>query len=473
MASFMDTSGSLASAYRDLGHINELVQEVQINEHWLDDYLDAASNAAATPASSIARPPDTVTLTGLTTEQRMPFRIDLPLYYRWPYIYPRPDELMTGELTPFDEVERRPTNTGVSDAFPRYRLPHQSYQIQSLSDFIRLWDLLLATPLVHLIADVSSSVLVFYNHGRPLNIVGPPIRRAELLDDWLTDPRLVRDSLRSQWIPGSDQELLGSIFRNVDRSAITDVHPGVFLRVVDWTTLPNVGPVPRVVLSREFQYVRVIDFLCDDPDDAVCLRVLLPLAIVPFRINGQRHLVELLRESIPNLSWREGAFAEVFPELHSNTTFLSDLRFEDLLAHFQQERRRNGDRLDVFGLSIPSSAIDYWGPLFVVMLMLYFYLHLVKFNSISKSRPDVFAFPWIGFYAHPAAYWTLTVSVVAYPSAVSVYLAIQRDIFSLPVIPANVWLAFLVLLTGALAVSNYRELERLRADTRSAAEFGT
>jgi len=135
-------------------------------------------------------------------------------------------------------------------------------------------------------------------------------------------------------------------------------------------------------------------------------------ATVP--LDGFFYLLEQLPES-ERTSWRQGTFAEAFPELNAITKGRQAATYRVWDDSLRDEIIRTSDAFEAFGLKIPSQATALWGSLLVLGVQLYMLTHLIELaRKIEPSDPG-WEVAWIGIYQRRLAKVLFVGSTVLLP----------------------------------------------------------
>ena len=144
----------------------------------------------------------------------------------------------------------------------------------------------------------------------------------------------------------------------------------------------------------DYDYVRATAYPCDECSFGVCAVVFLPVSVDSVGIHGHEHLTKLAARVEPGTLWRDQPFAESFPELDAATRHLGDAGIEDLLSHLREEMQSSGETVDALGVSVPARVVPVWGLPVMALTMLYFLMHLTRFNRVAGLGEEVWSFPW-------------------------------------------------------------------------------
>ncbi|VAW78545.1 hypothetical protein MNBD_GAMMA12-3406 [hydrothermal vent metagenome] len=114
--------------------------------------------------------------------------------------------------------------------------------------------------------------------------------------------------------------------------------------------------------------------------------------------------------------WRVGQFLYSFSDLYLTTTDTPDLKLEKLvkLVDNQIKSERNSS-VQVFGILVPTSSLKVWGSLILLVVQLYFLVHLTGYNNRYSELEIENHFPWIGVYNSITPRSIFCVSVLVLP----------------------------------------------------------
>ncbi|MCH9026337.1 MAG: hypothetical protein IIA05_04360 [Proteobacteria bacterium] len=149
--------------------------------------------------------------------------------------------------------------------------------------------------------------------------------------------------------------------------------------------------------------------------------VLIPIQAYRTRsIHGQAALSEFFGVDFE----RYGSFAEAFRELDGFTSEIGDVRLDSVARVLENERKRTSESFQAFGLKVPAAELYRWGSPLLVVIQLYFLLHLNALTSAvaASERRSV---PWIGIYNNRLSRTVTVTSAVMLPLAVVVVLQLD------------------------------------------------
>jgi len=147
-------------------------------------------------------------------------------------------------------------------------------------------------------------------------------------------------------------------------------------------------------------------------------QIVIPLFTHVIDIDPRKELA-----SIAEVNWDTDNFDRSFEELASLTKNIEGSSLNNLQDHFKSELKRTGDQFEIFGVSIPASALSLWGIIILIGIQLYFFLHLHTFISrIGVNDPGMLV-PWLGIYDNYFARTIFVLSVSLLPVGVCIYLS--------------------------------------------------
>ena len=139
-----------------------------------------------------------------------------------------------------------------------------------------------------------------------------------------------------------------------------------------------------------------------------------------------------------------GKFEETFPELNELTQHYQKLGLNDAYQVLGAELQRTGERIEFLGLKFPERIISTWGAVILLIIQLYFWLHLRTFYETfyeylvsSETGIDI---AWIGIYPDLWSRFISLVTVSLLPVVVVGYLVFSGDWFSW-----NSWFAWVLI----------------------------
>ncbi len=180
--------------------------------------------------------------------------------------------------------------------------------------------------------------------------------------------------------------------------------------------------------------------------------IFVPVLVDQFQLNTLSAFIDYY-----NTPWGPGSFARNFPELSALTIDISDYNFDKLKSILERESSKAQDDIELFGLTIPAVVIAKWGSLIIVIVQLYFILHLRALRQQTGPTRDLTLAPWIGVYPDMLSRMTTAVSACLLPP-------LLLGIITLPDIATNPGLVIILAISvflGAWAFYVMRMLWRL------------
>jgi len=248
---------------------------------------------------------------------------------------------------------------------------------RSIRDFAQLWNALGEQLTIYIPVKLSQFLYTVYSPNRDFRNV---------------ETREWRWSLTGAGVKVVPVPLPGALPGAVISTAVW-----LSLQKLDDKELAQIHP-PDVSGPVEFGYVARMGSplgggkaLFDAPT-----RIVIPVADgvrPPFAaLDGQ----QLLAQSAGWPSWRHGNFQESFPELAAITNVYANVDLETAEKILAGEVERRKERLEVWGVRVPSEDATRWGSVIVVAIQLYFWLHLMAFvKRLGNTQTGV---AWIGLY---------------------------------------------------------------------------
>lgn len=116
--------------------------------------------------------------------------------------------------------------------------------------------------------------------------------------------------------------------------------------------------------------------------------------MIPISINYQHYFADVVEAK-----WPAGNYEFTFRDLH--TVFnnnMDEVSLEKLINILNGELKRSGDKLEFFGIKIPSEALRTWGLLALLGLQAYFLLHYMTLVRTINNGDSALQYPWIGMF---------------------------------------------------------------------------
>ncbi len=148
--------------------------------------------------------------------------------------------------------------------------------------------------------------------------------------------------------------------------------------------------------------------------------------------------------------WKAGQFLYSFNDLYLTTTNTPDIKLLKLLKFVDNQiKSERNSSVQVFGVFVPTSSLKVWGSLILLVVQLYFLVHLTGYNNRYSKLEIENHFPWIGVYNSitPRSIFCVSVLVLPLIAASGVNSHIQlgnnflvNDMFGWAVLGASLWL---------------------------------
>lgn len=185
-----------------------------------------------------------------------------------------------------------------------------------------------------------------------------------------------------------------------------------------------------------------------------------------------------------NLPGPGGTFSDSFPELDRVTRGYQELELEKARGILKAELGRSGERVEFLGMNIPETVMATWGGIVILMLQLYFWLHLRALcNAGYPSKDIVNEVAWIGTYSDFFARLTAFATIFVLPLGATVSAVMVADVSAVLAVALPFLVGAVAVLSALLVWSlserssawsdedaNYREPQRLSSseerDTR-------
>lgn len=424
VASSIEAPGAPRIAIADLVSIAELAEQNLNDQSWLHDHI---TDQIARELPTSADLENTVPLSpevGDTNDAG-----EVPVYHGFAYVYPVPSWLRVGQ----SPLESTPTRDEESESEALLhawvqdpsKLHEHSQKVTSLIEFKQLWNTLSAAKSSLAISEVSRWVLVIHANGRALDLGISFLLPGPLtsLDNRVGSRGRLEERMHAHWIDRTKVDTENwRIFESYVGFPNELPEVWAYRSVKDWESFQHFAPPEQAkepLVSHNA--VRVTPYSCNESRKQTCMVIVLPLIMREVEIKGLQQLRELADGVRSGILWREGSFAEVFPELDIMTSHIKNLPLGDLISHLREQVDSRDAYLDAFGLSISTDLIAMWGPATIAATLLYFLLHLRRFNSLNWGSLPI-EFPWVGLYAAMFPQFVLALSVVVWPAFVALFV---------------------------------------------------
>lgn len=116
-------------------------------------------------------------------------------------------------------------------------------------------------------------------------------------------------------------------------------------------------------------------------------------------------------------------FEETFPELHDFIKMNPKMEFGEVSRLLQSElqRERSSEKIEFLGLRFPERDLATWGAVIIVVIQLYFWLHLSVLSVRLTPGDDCMKVAWVGLYPNISARSVSLLTASILPAAVIVY----------------------------------------------------
>ena len=455
VVSAVDPTSSLNTAASELVAINQTIRELEKHPDWLSNFVKDQITSSSSLSFSRLEEDSYGCRDHLGRENFFDFSSLSRSCAGDRYFYTEadgvPDDTPSSVAASGVITQRQNTNE-----WRRMRVIADGGQFSKfyrLSEFKTAWDQLALSTSIHVVLEIAPRVLVF---DAPEHSYLP----------WATEDGLffraeTYEGPRGRWLNYSGAP--GPIQRITSIQNTTSFWHGFR----DWQKIPTDASLPERDLGN-FTYAEVVEQICERPgsNPSVCRVFVLPVRVQQFSLDDQEHLIQIAQQSNPSMAVRTGTFAVSFPELNAVTQNVDSLPMERLLDHLDSMSQMSGLNFSAFGITVPGNAVVSFGPIFVLVVCLYFLLHARQFNRISRGQPFTRDFPWIGLYGGLFAGLATIGSIALYPIVACVFLLIRYGVFSQDPTMGALWPILANLAVAAISVGNFIEVARLR--TRNA-----
>lgn len=182
-------------------------------------------------------------------------------------------------------------------------------------------------------------------------------------------------------------------------------------------------------------------------------------------LNAQRFLIHQT-----DSDWYPGTFADTFPELERLTTDIATLPLDDLERHLKTLKDREKDRFQVFNVSIPADALSPWGIGVLLIVQLYFWLHLRWLAMHASAGDEAWHVPWILVYHGSVNRIVATCSSVILPPLTAAYVAWRAELMEKTAVEPSTALPAVGVLMVSLAIAALTSRSQLCNRTGSPSE---
>jgi hypothetical protein len=166
-------------------------------------------------------------------------------------------------------------------------------------------------------------------------------------------------------------------------------------------------------------------------DVVFCRTIHEGMVVIPARARQPRLPADLQQWLIKEfeLDGPAGRFAESFPELDGVTREYQQLSLESAARILDDELKRTGERIEFLGVSLPEPVMATWGGIVILMLQLYFWLHLrywKRQGGMLNHEPN--HVPWIAIYPDVFARAATYATIGLFPTTATLLAALLTDV---------------------------------------------
>ncbi len=142
-----------------------------------------------------------------------------------------------------------------------------------------------------------------------------------------------------------------------------------------------------------------------------------PILPVPFRFGS----VLSAEHFYPMAKWRP--FERAFPYLSELDEYYFNIPIREIREEYGDELKQSEKQIEVLGITVPEKVLSQWGPLSIILMSLYYAIHLSQYNSLRRESGEETQFPWIGLYKGLLSRATHLLTIVGLPLFSVVYVA--------------------------------------------------
>ena len=125
------------------------------------------------------------------------------------------------------------------------------------------------------------------------------------------------------------------------------------------------------------------------------------------------------------------SFEDTFPELNQVTRLYQQLRLDDVKTIVGDELRRAGERVQFLGLTFPERVVSTWGIVIILIVHLYFWIHLRQLCFRLVPHDPAIKVAWIGFYTDFFGRLGSNLTALILPLGAVLYLAWNQGLYML------------------------------------------
>lgn len=157
---------------------------------------------------------------------------------------------------------------------------------------------------------------------------------------------------------------------------------------------------------------------------------------------------DLLAHFVKGSGMRLNRFKVEFPELFELTENFSSSTLFQIEKMLKSPAFRSSKELEIFSAKIPLQSITSIGAIVVVLLQLYFLLHLNQFRELSIQPDSKWTTPWIGLYGQQLA------RVAVYGSVLFAPLVTILMLLTLAIETTEFWMSMEIIITVICIISS-------------------
>lgn len=276
---------------------------------------------------------------------------------------------------------------GFEDPSGQYHIAgdYLSLDIATLAGFAVFWDAIHEPHMlvVPKLIKEEGAVLVGLSRKRPF---GPS--RGSLSDWTVSEPIEYMGTVYGPAPSKRTYEFKEKPSRSVDASQRTNGSP------LPVAQLPE--PVRDLLSDSDKWVVYLRSFHGPLPDDSInATFVFFPAEVNVYQVDLQ----QLLKRKFDKPKGKRGKFSYTFRDVNEITKDYQELPPKTIATILQGEAERSGERLHVFGATVPSEIVYQWGALILLGIQVYFWLHYTQFVAARNTPRERINVPWIGLYS--------------------------------------------------------------------------
>lgn len=175
------------------------------------------------------------------------------------------------------------------------------------------------------------------------------------------------------------------------------------------------------------------------------------------------HLDRLFSDSRPDLTILAGErFSDAFPDLTRISKGLGTLTLDGLRGYTERMAEEGGTDVEILGAKLPVDIFVRWGIPLLLIMQVYFWLHVRRYANDAGSFPADARYPWIALYSDTASRWVTRCSLLLAPlaAAMLVHFGVEHRF-------VGTWIAWSLtagaLISAALALLTIMALSALNS----------